>query len=124
MEREAFNAVIQGSATSDIIKINGNKMARVCRERGWLMPATIHDEIIIAVPDRDVTMETINLVQDIMCNSVSDVLTVPLKSDVVIMPRWEENYKPHEWDFENCCPKNFQIKGGLICRFLHDQQNK
>lgn len=105
MEREAFNAVIQGSATSDIIKINGNKMARVCRERGWLMPATIHDEIIIAVPDRDVTMETINLVQDIMCNSVSDVLDVPLKSDVVIMPRWEENYSPDEWDFENCCPK-------------------
>src|SRR5690606_11759466 len=42
-------------------------------ERGWKMVASIHDEIIIEVPMRDVTMETISLFQDIMCNSVSDI---------------------------------------------------
>lgn len=109
MEREAFNAVIQGSATSDIIKINGNRIARICMERGWKMVASIHDEIIIEVPIRDVTMETISLFQDVMCNSVDDIMTVPLKSDVVIMPRWMEEYKPEDWDFVNCRPKKGEV---------------
>ena len=78
-------------------------------ERGWKMVASIHDEIIIEVPMRDVTMETISLFQDIMCNSVSDIMSVPLKSDVVIMPRWMEEYKPEDWDFVNCRPKKGEV---------------
>lgn len=97
IEREAFNAVIQGSATSDIIKLNGIEMLKVCKEKGWQFVATIHDEIIIAVPEKDVTPENVQIVQNVMCNTVKDHLTVPLKSDVVIMPRWMVEIKPHEW---------------------------
>jgi len=93
-EREAFNNVIQGTG-ADIIKQNGNRMYQVCREKGWKMVASIHDEIIITMPQKDVTPENIQLVNDVMTKTVK--LSVPLKSDTVIMPRWMEEYKPEEW---------------------------
>lgn len=93
-EREAFNNVIQGTG-ADIIKQNGNRMYQVCREKGWKMVASIHDEIIITMPKKDVTPENIRLINDIMTKTVK--LSVPLKSDTVIMPRWMEEYKPEEW---------------------------
>lgn len=105
MEREAFNAVIQGSATSDIIKLNGIKMAQLCKERGWKMPASIHDEIIIEVPIKDVTRENMELFSEIMTKTVPDWFSVPLKSDTVIMSRWMVEYSGDQWDFENCRPK-------------------
>lgn len=97
MERKAFNARIQGSATSDIIKMNEIEMLKLCKLKGWQLVSAIHDEIIVSVPEQDVTPENINLIQKIMCETVKDYLTVPLKSDVVIMPKWEHNIKPHEW---------------------------
>lgn len=93
-EREAFNNVIQGTG-ADIIKQNGNRMYQVCREKGWRMVASIHDEIIITMPKKDVTPGNIRLINDIMTKTVK--LSVPLKSDTVIMPRWMEEYKPEEW---------------------------
>ncbi|SHE67440.1 DNA polymerase-1 [Seinonella peptonophila] len=105
MERECFNAVIQGSATSDIIKLNGIKMAQICRERGWKLVASIHDEIIIEVPKKDVTIKNMDLFSEVMTQTVPDWFTVPLKSDTVVMPRWAEEYGMDEWDFENCRPK-------------------
>ena len=66
-ERAAFNAVIQGTG-ADILKMNGNRMARICMERGWELSASIHDELKIAVPDEDVTPGTIELVRDVMTN--------------------------------------------------------
>lgn len=105
MEREAFNATIQG-AGADVLKMNGNRMARICMEKGWMYNASIHDELIISVPKKDVTPETIKLVNDVMCKTVE--LSVPLKSDVVIMPRWMAEYSPEDWDFENCRPKQME----------------
>jgi DNA polymerase I len=101
-ERAAFNAVIQGTG-ADILKMNGNRMARICMDRGWEMNASIHDELLISVPREQLTPETIELVNDVMTKTVS--LTVPLVTDIVIMERWMDEYKPHEWDYENCRPK-------------------
>ncbi|MGG4453181.1 DNA polymerase [Brevibacillus porteri] len=101
-ERAAFNAVIQGTG-ADILKMNGNRMARICKERGWEMNASIHDELLISVPRDQLTQETVDLVNDIMTRTVS--LSVPLVTDIVIMERWMDEHKPHEWDFENCRPK-------------------
>lgn len=101
-ERAMFNAVIQGTG-ADILKMNGNRMARICMERGWEMPASIHDELKNAVPAKDLTEETIELVRDVMTNTVK--LSVPLVTDTVIETEWMTEYKPEEWDFENCRPK-------------------
>lgn len=101
-ERAAFNAVIQGTG-ADILKMNGNRMARECMARGWELNASIHDEIKISVPAADLTPDTIALVKDVMTSTVS--LSVPLITDTVIEPRWMEEYSPDDWDFENCKPK-------------------
>jgi DNA polymerase-1 len=101
-ERAAFNAVIQGTG-ADILKMNGNRMARECMSRGWELNASIHDELKISVPAKDLTEETIALVKEIMTETVS--ISVPLVTDTVIEPKWMEEYSPDEWDFENCKPK-------------------
>ncbi|MED4828182.1 DNA polymerase A family protein [Bacillus atrophaeus] len=93
-ERAAFNAVIQGTG-ADILKMNGNRMARICIERGWEFNASIHDEIKISVPEDELTPETVALVKDVMANTVS--LSVPLVTDTVIEPAWMLEMKPEEY---------------------------
>jgi len=100
-ERASFNAVIQGTG-ADILKMNGNRNARVCRERRWEFNASIHDEIKNSVPNADLTPEAIELIRDIMTNTVE--LSVPLVTDIVIEPRWMREYQPDEWDYVNCRP--------------------
>lgn len=101
-ERAAFNAVIQGTG-ADILKINGNRNARECKARGWEFNASIHDEIKDSIPNEQLTSGAIELINDIMTKSVE--LSVPLITDIVIEPRWMEEYSPADWDFENCRPK-------------------
>jgi DNA polymerase I len=101
-ERAAFNAVIQGTG-ADILKMNGNRIARICMERGWELNASIHDELKIAVPAKDLTMDTINLVKEVMTNTAQ--LSVPLITDTVIEDKWMNEVSPDDWDFENNKPK-------------------
>jgi len=100
-ERAAFNAVIQGTG-ADTLKMIGNRNARVCKERGWEMNASIHDEIKNSIPNDQLTPATIDLIDDIMTKTAT--LSVPLVTDIVIEPRWMQEYKASEWDFENCRP--------------------
>ncbi|MED2969425.1 DNA polymerase [Bacillus subtilis] len=93
-ERAAFNAVIQGTG-ADILKMNGNRMARICMERGWEFNASIHDEIKISVPEDELTPEVIDLVKDVMTNTAN--LSVPLVTDTVIEPAWMLEMKPEEY---------------------------
>jgi DNA polymerase-1 len=101
-ERAAFNAVIQGSG-ADILKMIGNRAARTCKERGWELNASIHDEIKISVRNADLTPETITLVNDIMTQTTT--LSLPLVTDIVIEKRWMQEVKPENWDFERGEPK-------------------
>jgi DNA polymerase-1 len=101
-ERAAFNAVIQGTG-ADILKMNSNRMARICMERGWELNASIHDEIKLSVPASDLTPETIALVKDVMANTVK--LSVPLITDTVIETEWMSEYSPDDWDFALQKPK-------------------
>lgn len=103
-DRAAFNAVIQGTG-ADILKMNGNRNARICKERGWEFNASIHDEIKNSIPNEDLTPETITLIDDIMTGTCGPDLSVPLVTDIVIEPRWMQEYAPDEWDFANCRPK-------------------
>lgn len=105
-ERAAFNAVVQGTG-ADILKANMARLKDVCVEKGWELNASIHDEVKISVPRKDLTTETIELMRDIMTNTVT--ISVPLITDTVIEPKWMEEYKPHEWDFENARPIEEEI---------------
>jgi len=100
-ERAAFNAVIQGTG-ADILKRIGIRIAQICRERGWEFNASIHDEIIVSVPDDQVTPETIALINDVMTKTTE--LSVPLTTDIVIQKRWMQEFAPDEWDYENSRP--------------------
>lgn len=100
-ERASFNAVIQGTG-ADILKMNGNRNAQLCRARGWEFNASIHDEIKNSVPNADLTRESIALIDDVMTKTVS--LSVPLVTDIVIEPRWMMEYGLDEWDYANCRP--------------------
>lgn len=93
-ERQSFNAVIQGTG-ADILKKIGIEYGRVCREKGWLMMASIHDEIITALPKTDVTPDNIALINRIMTETAT--LSMPLKTDIVIMDRWMEERTPEEY---------------------------
>ncbi|GIQ63663.1 hypothetical protein PACILC2_22310 [Paenibacillus cisolokensis] len=100
-ERAAFNAVIQGTG-ADILKMIGNRNARECKARGWEFNASIHDEIKNSIPNEQLTPETIELIREIMTQTAT--LSVPLVTDIVIEPRWMQEYAPHEWDYANCRP--------------------
>jgi DNA polymerase I len=101
-ERAAFNAVIQGTG-ADILKANMVRMTEICKEKGWELNASIHDEIKISIPKSELTPEACQLLTDVMTKSVE--LSLPLKSDTVIEPVWMEEYDPSEWDFEKQQPK-------------------
>jgi len=115
--RAAFNTVIQGTG-ADVLKKDMIAIYEACKKYGWFFPASIHDEVKIAVPAKDLTPETIQLVRDCMTKSVE--LSVPLVTDTVIEERWMLEYDPDkEWDYENCRPivKKYDDKGNVLPDF-------
>ncbi len=100
MEREAINAVVQGSA-ADILKQIIIKMDGVASQRRWKYVMSIHDELLLLIPKADVTPEAIQVIDDVMTKTVE--LTVPLKCDTVIQERWMDEVKPKDWDFKRGC---------------------
>jgi DNA polymerase-1 len=93
-ERQAINATIQGGA-ADILKQNIIALFELCESRDWKFVASIHDEAMLEVPIEDVTPEAIAEIERCMTRTVE--LSVPLKSDTVIQPRWADEYKPKDW---------------------------
>lgn len=102
MEREAVNCVIQGSA-ADTLKLIICRMNEVCEEREWTSLMSIHDELMLQLPRSQVTLESIQVINEVMTKTVE--FSLPLKCDTVIQLRWQEEYSPNEWDFERCQPK-------------------
>lgn len=101
-ERAAFNHTIQGSG-ANILQLCMIRSYYECTlERGWRFVLTLHDEQKHAIPNDQLTPDAIKLYDDIMTNTTK--LAVPLKCDTVIETRWMEEYRPDEWDFENCRP--------------------
>jgi DNA polymerase I len=100
-ERASFNAVIQGTG-ADILKRIGIRMAQICRERGWEFNASIHDEVIVSVPDDQVIPETIALIDEVMTQTTT--LSLPLGTDIAIQKQWMMEYSPAEWDYANNQP--------------------
>ncbi|MFP3895955.1 MAG: DNA polymerase I [Anaerolineales bacterium] len=87
-ERAAINMPIQGSA-ADILKIAMIRLYHLLRERelkGRLI-LQIHDELILEVPEEELT-RTRDLVVDTMENAYE--LDVPLKVDTAVGENWME----------------------------------
>lgn len=94
VKRQSVNAVIQGSA-AEIMKISMIKLWEHCIKMGYKMVATVHDEILIEVPE-DITLEEIEILEEIMCNAVT-LKGVPIKVDTAIMRVWGEETSKTEW---------------------------
>jgi DNA polymerase-1 len=91
--RAAVNARIQGTA-ADILKLIMIDMYKLCQQKGWKLAATIHDEIVMFVPD-SVTPEDVADVERVMTQTVK--LAVPMRCDTVIGPSLGEQYPWQEW---------------------------
>jgi DNA polymerase-1 len=91
--RAAVNARIQGTA-ADILKLIMIDMYKLCVQKGWKLVATIHDEIVMFVPDT-ITPQDIADVERVMTQTVK--LDVPLACDTVIGPSLGEQYPWREW---------------------------
>lgn len=105
-ERAAANMEVQGTA-ADVLKMIMTKMYEFIKANGFKLHASIHDELIPSIPKEKLTPQVIDEITEIMTKTVT--LCVPLKTDIVIMPRWSEDYKPEEWDFERGCSKSKEV---------------
>lgn len=93
VRRMAVNARIQGSA-ADIMKLALINLYRLCRERGWRVTGTVHDEALVLVPNT-ITLEEVREIEACMVRAAN--LEVPVKVDTELMTRWGEGQKKGEW---------------------------
>lgn len=95
VERQSINAVIQGSA-ADIMKKAMVDVWEHLKSKGedWKMLGTIHDEILIEVPET-ITPEEILKIAEIQKNAVP--LNVPMKCDIEISKVWGKGISFKEW---------------------------
>ena len=87
--RQIVNARTQGTA-AEIMKVAMIRLHKLIAEKGseWKLIATIHDEVLLEVPD-DLTVEEFAEIEDCMVNAVK--LDIPLKTDIAVMRRWSED---------------------------------
>jgi DNA polymerase I len=94
VKRRVINTIIQGSS-ADIMKLAMIEVAKLCREKGWNMLATIHDEILLEVPV-GISLEEVELIEKKMLGVIN--LKTPMKVDVAFMPnRWGEEVSKDKW---------------------------
>lgn len=97
-ERAAFNHEIQGSGANVLKFCMIRSYYELTLGRGWEFSLTLHDEQKHAAPTKEITPEAVALYTDIMTNTIN--LVCPLECDTVIEPRWMDEIKPTEWDYE------------------------
>lgn len=87
--RMIVNAQVQGSA-AEILKLNMIAMQNYLESKGpeWKMIATIHDEVLIEVP-QSITEKELHELGACMTEIVK--LDVPLGVDIAVMRRWSED---------------------------------
>lgn len=97
-ERQATNAIIQGSASIQT-KLTMIALQKWCENkrangREFYLCATIHDEVLIYAP-LNVTRAEVDEFRSIMVNTFK--LSVPNKTDIEIMIRWGEGVSVDKW---------------------------
>lgn len=100
VSRQSVNAIIQGTG-AQIMKRAMIGLYNHFLEKGsdWKILATIHDEVLLEVPDT-ITPEEITAIEDIMKTCVK--LAVPMKVDTEVMKRWGEGVPRRVWEQAGC----------------------
>lgn len=97
-ERQATNAIIQGSAAIQtkisLIHLNAWCKRKQAEGRSFSVVATVHDENLLYAPD-DMTREELTEMNDIMLNAVR--LKVPSKTDIEIGRVWGKGCNVTKW---------------------------
>lgn len=95
VHRQAVNAVIQGSS-ADYIKLVMLRVNEYLKTLGedYKLIATIHDEILMEVPD-SITPDIIAELDRIMTNI--EWFKFPVKTDTVVMYKWGEEIPVKQW---------------------------
>ncbi|WP_328597293.1 DNA polymerase [Heliobacterium mobile] len=96
VRRQSVNAIIQGTA-ADIMKKALLKLHAYCKNKGWELFATVHDEALMLVDER-ITLAQVQEIEECMLSAVN--LDVPMKVDTELMRRWGEGFKKQDW-FKN-----------------------
>lgn len=106
VQRQSINAVIQGSG-ADIMKKAMVDIWRHLKKKGsdWKMIATIHDEVLIEIPET-ATPEEIQEIATIQKQAVS--LSIPMKCDVEVSATWGKGVSFNEWLEAGCGRKVFE----------------
>lgn len=93
VNRKAVNTKIQGSS-ADIMKLSMIAITKICKVKGYKLLATVHDEVLLEVPET-ITEEEVNELEKAMLGVVQ--LKVPMKSDVEFMSRWGTGVNKKKW---------------------------
>lgn len=98
VERQSVNAIIQGTGAQIMKKAMIGVYEHFLKKGSdWKVLATIHDEILLEVPET-ITPEEIVEIEDIMKTCVT--LAVPMKVDTEVMIRWGDGCSFFQWS--NC----------------------
>jgi DNA polymerase I-like protein with 3'-5' exonuclease and polymerase domains len=87
-ERQAVNAVVQGSA-ADIIKLAMVRGHRLCDEE-LRLSLSVHDELVLVVPDDRIEDGQDVLNEAMLGPGIQKLLSVPMKIDMHTVQRWSD----------------------------------
>lgn len=92
--RQGPNAVIQGTSAIQT-KVTLVKLHELCKRKGWRLWATVHDEVLVLVPDT-ISREDVAEFESVMVNSYR-FGNVPNKTDIELMTVWGEGLSVDEY---------------------------
>ncbi|REI09500.1 DNA polymerase [Staphylococcus felis] len=94
--RQAPNACVQGASAIQT-KVTMLKLHELCnRYDGWRLWCTVHDEVLVEVPD-SITKDQTRELENVMINSYRWGDSVDNKTDLEFMKRWGEGLTPQDW---------------------------
>lgn len=103
--RQGPNAEIQGEAAIQT-KTTLNALRIICKERGWKLLGTIHDELLVLMPDT-FTQEDIDIYESVMVNTYQ-FGEVPNGTDIEVMVRWGVGMSVEEYFANHFPPTHLQ----------------
>lgn len=106
VNRQSVNAIIQGTGAHAVKQamISINEYFKT-KGSEWKVLATIHDEVLVEVPDT-ITPDEVSVIEQCMINSLK--LAVPMKVDTEVMIRWGEGVPKREWIAKGCGRRVFE----------------
>lgn len=99
VERMSVNSVIQGSAAEILKKAMVAIYYHLQSKEGWNMIASIHDEILMEIPDT-ATVAEIKEIEQLLTETTK--MNIPIGCDTEICVRWGDGISMEEWIDGGC----------------------